>query len=363
MSLYVVVDYLYGEVIEVVIAKFYTVVMKHNQQFNYIFKCLLGYINEIDEADDKWLLELDLDPNFFIATPELITERQLFMLCTQVMEHMDLPELGLLLGERYKVLQIGVIGFTQYTAPTIRHAAVLIKTYQKIVSSHVNVSHLFSQNLVTFRFYFSLEANELRRFFIEWEIVGYIQAIRELANKPNMQPVEVSVDFTRPAYADKYSELMQCPINFNAEFIELSFEIEHFDLPIPTHDPVAHNMMLGLCNRLLHKLDSKTDLVTQCKEVIRDRVESNPSIEIVAKVLGVSRRTLSRHLSLKGLNYKTLAVDIRIELACHYMKTTSLTLQKISEFCGFTSNNSFSHLFKRKYGMTPSQYRIENSIT
>jgi AraC-like DNA-binding protein len=355
----VAVYYLYGKAIEVWIVKIYTVEMKHNQQFNYIFKSVLGYLNERKEADAKWLLDLDLDPNIFVATPELITERQLFMFCGQVMEHMDIPELGLLLGERYKVLQIGVIGFTQYTAPTIRHAAVITKTYQKIISSYVNVHHLFSRDLVTFRFEFLMDAGELRRFFIELELVAYIQAIRELANNPDMHPVEVRFDFPRPTYADKYSELTQCPVKFNTEFIELCFDINDFDLPIPTHDPVAHRMMLGLCNRLLHKLDSKTDLVTQCKEVIRDKIESNPSIEIVAKVLGVSRRTLSRHLSLQGINYKTLAVDIRIERARHYMKTTSLTLQKISELCGFTSNNSFSHLFKRKYGITPSQYRAK----
>ena len=325
--------------------------MKHNQQFNYVFKAILGYLNEREEVGAEWLSILDFDPNFFVTTPELITERQLFVLSKHVIELLELPELGLLLGERYNVLQIGVIGFTQYTAPTIRHASVIVKTYEKIISSHVNVSHLFSRNLVTFRFEFSKELGELRRLFVEWELVGYIQAIKELTKDSTILPVAVRFDFPSPIYADKYHELLQCPVSFDAEFIEISYDVNIFERPIPTSDPAAHRMMLGLCKRLLSKLESEADLVAQCREIIRDKIESNPSIDVVARELGVSKRTLSRRLNIKGMNFKSLVVDTRIHLACHYIKTTSLSLQKTSELCGFTSNSSFSHLFKRKFGI------------
>ncbi len=335
--------------------------MKHNQQHNHVFKIVLAYLLERDIPTREYLVTQGFNKGFLERPPKLISEYQLLIFIDKAMKLLGQPDLGLELGKRFKVLQIGVLGYTQYTAPTLRHAAVVNKTFNRIISSWSSVNLVFRQDLVTFHFDFSQDLGKLRSCFIELEIMGIIQAIKELRQDHTIVPREVHVDYSAPTYKEQYQAFMGCPVRFDAATIKVSFDSQYFDLPLPTSDPAAHDVMLGLCKRLLATLLSKMDLAAQCKEVIRDKIDLNPSIDYVAGKLGVSKRTLSRHLHRSGDNFKNLVSKSRIELACHYLETTTLKLQLISDLCGFTSNNSFSHTFKRRMTITPSQYRIDNN--
>ena len=44
------------------------------------------------------------------------------------------------------------------------------------------------------------------------------------------------------------------------------------------------------------------------------------------------------------------------------LRTTRLTTLQISETIGYSSLSSLNHLFKKKYGITPSEYRKEYKI-
>ncbi|WP_207858027.1 AraC family transcriptional regulator [Lucifera butyrica] len=51
----------------------------------------------------------------------------------------------------------------------------------------------------------------------------------------------------------------------------------------------------------------------------------------------------------------------RLREACMLLKTTSLPIQEISYSIGITNISYFCKLFKRKFGMTPAQYRLLDS--
>ena len=71
-----------------------------------------------------------------------------------------------------------------------------------------------------------------------------------------------------------------------------------------------------------------------------------------------SQTTLSREFR-KHMGKTLIAYinDLKLNYACNQLKHTDLSILAISSSLGFDSLSHFSHLFKKKYGITPLQYR------
>jgi two-component system response regulator YesN len=61
---------------------------------------------------------------------------------------------------------------------------------------------------------------------------------------------------------------------------------------------------------------------------------------------------------------QTIACHInhkRLNAACHLLANTRLQVQTVAQLSGFADPNYFSKRFKQKYGVTPAQYRLQQS--
>ena len=83
-------------------------------------------------------------------------------------------------------------------------------------------------------------------------------------------------------------------------------------------------------------------------------------LEDVAKTLYTTPSTLRRHLSKEGVSFCQLLLDVRMGIALNYLTFSNYSVFQISHRCGFGSNAYFCDAFKRKYGMTPSQFRTQS---
>ena len=63
------------------------------------------------------------------------------------------------------------------------------------------------------------------------------------------------------------------------------------------------------------------------------------------------------------MGVKEYILTIKLDYAKRLLTTTTLTISEISEQAFFTDAKHFMRLFKQKNGLTPSQYREENSHT
>ena len=56
------------------------------------------------------------------------------------------------------------------------------------------------------------------------------------------------------------------------------------------------------------------------------------------------------------------ALDVRLELARERIIYTSMPLELIAEMSGFSSYTYFYRTFKRKFGLAPKEYRMQNRL-
>lgn len=113
----------------------------------------------------------------------------------------------------------------------------------------------------------------------------------------------------------------------------------------------------GLRKRLA-SLDSSAKTSERVRAILLEGLPAGEhSIEIVAKRLAVSRRTLQRQLSDESTHFTDILNATRRQLARHYLDRPAVSQAEIAFLLGFQDANSFIRAFKEWTGMTPGMYR------
>jgi len=92
---------------------------------------------------------------------------------------------------------------------------------------------------------------------------------------------------------------------------------------------------------------------------------NNPNLDVnmICKELGLSHTVLFNKVKqITGNNIKDYIDGVRVERAIELIKTTDNNFVEIAELTGFVSSRYFSTFFKRKTGMTPSEYRLHYRV-
>ncbi len=99
-------------------------------------------------------------------------------------------------------------------------------------------------------------------------------------------------------------------------------------------------------------------LVKKAVDYIEGHYGEKISVKEMAENLYVTPNYLSelfkRHT---GKNISVYITDVRLEKAQEYLTLPECNVASISERIGIGNSRYFSNLFKKKYGMTPSEYR------
>jgi AraC-like DNA-binding protein len=94
--------------------------------------------------------------------------------------------------------------------------------------------------------------------------------------------------------------------------------------------------------------------------MLREADGIQPSREMLADLLDVSPRTLSRNLAAEGIDLRRLANAIRFERACNMLSESTCTVTEIAYRLGYRDVASFTHAFQRMSGTSPRDFRNRN---
>ncbi|QEG22883.1 AraC family transcriptional regulator [Mariniblastus fucicola] len=103
---------------------------------------------------------------------------------------------------------------------------------------------------------------------------------------------------------------------------------------------------------------SDNPLVTEALRVIWNNSHQRVSVDMIAKQLGVTRRTLERHFK-KHLGRTLLQelVACRIQRAKRLLRETHVPIKYVAHAAGFSSLPNLCKVFRREVGTTPGSYR------
>lgn len=94
---------------------------------------------------------------------------------------------------------------------------------------------------------------------------------------------------------------------------------------------------------------------------IRNHFKEQLTLEDVAKFMNVSTVYASRLIrQTLGYRFKEYLMDLRLEYAAGLLTYTEENISDISYYAGYNTASYFTRGFRKKYGMTPTQYREQS---
>ena len=98
--------------------------------------------------------------------------------------------------------------------------------------------------------------------------------------------------------------------------------------------------------------------IFNCIQYVSNHVNQNISVEEIAQYLNMDRTTLSKKFKRElGFNISSYIMRRKLEEAKSLLNYTDMTISEISEYLCFSSQAYFQNVFKKKYGITPKEYR------
>ncbi|OLQ92232.1 hypothetical protein BIY21_12285 [Vibrio ponticus] len=95
-------------------------------------------------------------------------------------------------------------------------------------------------------------------------------------------------------------------------------------------------------------------------KLIMDAPRENWTLAYAAKRLFTSSSTLRRNLAREGNSFSTILTDVRLGIALNQLTFTNHTIFKVGELSGFNSAPYFCTSFKKKFAMTPQEFRTQS---
>lgn len=108
-------------------------------------------------------------------------------------------------------------------------------------------------------------------------------------------------------------------------------------------------------------ISSSSALARRAATFIRANATNGIKVTDVVKHLGCSRRIAEmRFRQVEKCTIADFITDCRMKVVCHRLCTSDATISVIAKECGFKTAAHLSHLFKRRFGQSITDYRNQN---
>ncbi|WP_159886616.1 AraC family transcriptional regulator [Paenibacillus puerhi] len=140
-------------------------------------------------------------------------------------------------------------------------------------------------------------------------------------------------------YSGSYTTIKQCIVQILLRTVR-AYDDGKLPLDLPERDVNASRYRFAL-------------------QYIRSNYACPLTLEDVADKLHISSRQLQRVLKIyhPTSSFRSIVEDIRLEAVCRKLDETDLPVERIAVLEGFANGNYLHAVFRKRFGMTPSQYR------
>jgi AraC-like DNA-binding protein len=266
------------------------------------------------------------------------------------------PVLSLHVAEACPLGAYKVIDYMGTSARTVGEAFRCAARYFPLVNTAVRLPIDDSGDPVTF----GVEdegAGGVSRPFAEFCLAVFVLHVRAATGVP-FGLRRVTFAHPRPPDVREHERVFGCPVAFEADGNRLHLDRVAWEAPASGAHPGVLGVLVEHADLLLEKLPRGPDLVERTRRAIGQRLRGGePSLEGVARALGMSERSLQRRLRELGYTYNALSDEVRATMARLYLEQPDLALAEVGYLLGFADQSTFHRAFKRWTGRTPREAR------
>jgi DNA-binding transcriptional ArsR family regulator len=257
------------------------------------------------------------DPKVRIETVKQVA------LLTLTAEALQDELLGLHLGAEFDLREVGLVYFVLASSGTLAEALARAERYTVIANDGI-LLHRLGEGEFGIRYSYVGVPRHADRHQIEFWAMALVRIAAQLTGT-RIRPVRIAFAHPRcasPDQAEQAEAILGCRVAYGASQDEVAFTPAAAALPLTGADPYLNNLLVGYCeDALAHRARPTEALRTRAENAITPLLPHGKArVGDVARALGMSQRSLSRHLSSDGQTFAAILDELRLDLARHYLR-------------------------------------------
>lgn len=320
------------------------------------------YINELVSMgmDPTGLVKRHFKDTTIVSRPYDCVQLGAFLEFTRdVAVMLNDPHLGLRLGARRRPEEIGALGLLFSASPTLKDAldgyAKWIKSSQqgtqlKVSYSSIGVSIIYA--LYDFD-------PTLTRHDTEFTLASFCSIIRGRIGN-SWKPIEIHFEHSQTLQTWLHESTFRAPIFFGQPSNRIIFNESDMIHTISKTNPVMISMLEDIIQRQMKEVITNDSFGQEVLIVIARLADSKGFVALpsIAKEMGLSLRTVQRHLSEEGTTFRQLMRLYR-ERQAKELLTGALpqSVASVAMSVGYSDTTSFSRAFKSWTDVSPRTFQ------
>jgi AraC-like DNA-binding protein len=301
--------------------------------------------------------EAGLDPSLFDDGANVIPHASLGRLLTLCVACTNCPHFGLLVGRRATILSLGLVGRLMQQSETVGDAMRALVSNLSIQNRGSVPSLTICEDTALFTFSVYQREVESADQITDGSLAVAVNAMRALCGA-DWNPSEVLLPRIAPLDQEPYRRHFRAPVRFNEESASVVFPARDLDVRIVGADPVMRALLEDRIQQV--KSSQGSEFSDDIRRLLRTQLtNTHCSAENIAKLLAMHRRTLSRRLKTSGAGYRSIANEVRFEIARQLLEDTKVPLGQIAAALGYSEASAFTRAFRRWSGQTPTHWRAD----
>jgi len=266
------------------------------------------------------------------------------------------PSFGLTAARYAMPTSFHVLGYAVLASSTLKEGLERIIRYRRLIGDIIKLSLEESGEHGRFLIDVSRVPGAVPYEAVDAVAATVVRQARFLRGDRNFSPTLVSLQRPAPPDVEPFRRTFRAPLRFvqTLNFVEL----RRADLEerLPAANAELARQSDDALVRYLARLE-KSGVAPRVQEAIVDALPNGaPTKQLVARRLGMSPRTLQRHLAAEDTSFKELLNDARMRLARTYIEEGRVPITEITFVLGFADLSAFSRAFKRWTGSSPSEH-------
>jgi AraC-like DNA-binding protein len=266
------------------------------------------------------------------------------------------PAIGLRAANAVPFGAYRVIDFLAASAPTVGEGLSRVARYFPLINSGVELRIHDDGAEVGVELASTRDPAGLPRPYAEYALAVTFLHCRH-AHGFDWPLARVTFAFPAPPSSELHARTFDCPVAFGRPRNEMVIARTTWELPSRNASTDLLRTLEDHADRLLAGLRAAEVSSGVTRILMEELRGGEPTLERVARRMGMSARTLQRRLQLERSSFAEVLDRTRRHFADCYVRERTLSLTEVAYLLGFSEQSAFTRAFQRWYGVSPSRYR------
>ena len=270
--------------------------------------------------------------------------------------HVTDPAFGLRIGAETSMRDWGLVGYAVAYSSTLGSALNRFAHYSRVVSDAL-VVRIDAEKEAT---WVRLDVQPALRAFrpaVDARLAALLAAGREMVGAP-LTPLLVQLSYRRPPDVKEYERFFGAPLEFGSLASAFLLRTDDLDRRLALADKTLAGYLETLADQKLAAIGTERSLRERVRRALwAELSERTPTLETVARGLGVSARTLQRQLAQEDVSFATLLAELRREMAPSLLRDGQNSVSEVAFLLGYEDPSAFRRAFQRWFGRSPRAFR------